>query len=132
MREVLLDEYHLPFDPLIVYHPADKLLLVTMVAKGLHDVNVLRMAPPSSLALPRPVYRVWAPGDSPSREEVPAPEPEEEPAPPAPAPSVFAPMEDLAPMPPVPRLAPTLGAPYGSEVYAAGVAGGPAPASFAI
>jgi hypothetical protein len=41
-------------------------------------------------------------------------------------------MEDLAPMPPVPRLAPTLGAPYGSEVYAAGVAGGPAPASFAI
>merc|ERR1719482_2236428 len=102
-----------------------------MVAKGLHDVNVLRMAPPPAFP-ERPVYRVWAPGDSPSREEVPAPEPEEEPAPPAPAPSAFSPMEDLAPMPPVPTLAPTLAAPYGSEVHAAGVAGGPAPAAFAI
>ena len=129
MREVLLDEYHLPFDPSIVYHPAHKLLLVTMVAKGLHDVNVLRMAPPSSLALPRPVYRVWAPGDSPSREEAPAPEPEEEPAPPAPAPSAFSTMEDLAPMPPVPTLAPTLGAPYGSEMHAGS---GAAQAAFSI
>ena len=51
VREVLLDEYHLPFDPQVVYHPAHKLLLVTMVAKGLHDVNVLRMAPPSSFCL---------------------------------------------------------------------------------
>ena len=33
---------------------------------------------------------------------------------------------------PAPRLAPTLGAPYGSEVYAAGLPGGPAPAAFAI
>tara|TARA_B100000459_G_scaffold120957_1_gene73500 strand:+ start:71 stop:511 length:441 start_codon:yes stop_codon:yes gene_type:complete len=132
VRGVLLDEYHLPFDPQVVYHPAHKLLLVTMVAKGLHDVNVLRMAPPSSLALPRPVYRVWAPGDSPSREEVPAPEPEEEPAPPPPAPSAFSPMEDLAPMPPVPTLAPTLAAPYGSELHAGVSGGGAAPAAFSI
>ena len=106
-----------------------KLLLVTMVAKGLHDVNVLRMAPPSSLALPRPVYRVWAPGDSPSVEPVEPAEPEEEPAPPAPAPSAFVVTEDLAPMPPVPTLAPTLGAPYGSEVHAGS---GAAQAAFSI
>ena len=61
-----------------------------------------------------------------------APEHEEEPAPPAPAPSAFSTMEDLAPMPPVPTLAPTLGAPYGRGPARTGVAGGPAPASFAI
>ena len=62
VREVLLDEYHQPFDDAVVYHPAHKLVLISMVAKGLHDVNVLKLPPPSTYAA-RPDFRVLAPGD---------------------------------------------------------------------
>ncbi|KAK7250271.1 hypothetical protein SO694_00007159 [Aureococcus anophagefferens] len=50
VREVLLDEYHQPFDDAVVYHPAHKLVLISMVAKGLHDVNVLKLPPPATYA----------------------------------------------------------------------------------
>lgn len=113
VREALLDEYHLPYSSETVYHPAHKLLLVTMVAKGLHDVNVLRMAPPSTFP-PRPLYRVWAPGDeaphaAAAAREQEEPEPPLAPPPPPPTPSAFqVTPEELPPIPPVPRLNPTL------------------------
>ena len=59
---MLLDEYHQPFDDAVVYHPAHKLVLISMVAKGLHDVNVLKLPPPSTYAA-RPDFRVLSPGD---------------------------------------------------------------------
>ncbi|KAH8047437.1 AhpC/TSA antioxidant enzyme [Aureococcus anophagefferens] len=66
VREVLLDEYHQPFDDAVVYHPAHKLVLISMVAKGLHDVNVLKLPPPATYAA-RPDFRVLAPGDDDAR-----------------------------------------------------------------
>ena len=57
VRYTLVDEYALAHDKGTVYHPAHKLLLITMVARGLHDVNVLKFAPPKHYPA-RPEYRL--------------------------------------------------------------------------
>ncbi|KAJ8613017.1 hypothetical protein CTAYLR_004069 [Chrysophaeum taylorii] len=46
VRRVLVEEYGLPFDPDVVYHPACKVVFVTMLAKKRHQVHVCRLKPP--------------------------------------------------------------------------------------
>lgn len=61
VRRVQIEEYDLDFfNPDIVYHPAHKIVLVTMVAKRQHDVQVSRLKPPRVFE-PRPKFRVCRP-----------------------------------------------------------------------